>query len=1109
MIDPDTTKTTSLLRAESILSQIPFPRLRQLFVSPIDGSEVELNISQFVSLFHKHISDSVKEKDLIDLFARVDANANESLSFFECIMYIQLGTAGHRKMRDEKMKQKFVELPQFPLKRNTSFHKELIVRLLYDPLRHRIYSASIDGHVKSWDSTTLKFERTIHNPPDKNASITDITVSPDFVELVVGTVSREIYVYNLTIMQLDRVYKGKRRVIKGKPETYRKKKPLLDTQILRKRIYGEIKVPHASYSTSATYEMPMYVVEKMDTVPVRLSTHYHKKMDTTLLYVAGEDGYIRMIDMNPHGTSMSTATGGATGSMNAAHTMAPEGVTGIQSNSVVPLKKSSTPFEGWISKMIVATNIHLLIVTSWDTNIKLFSLDTLKLVRTLQGHKTPIYSAAYSPELKLLCTCGRDKFLYLWNPFISSPLQLLEGHQFPVIDIVFNPKDKQLISLGVDKTIKVWDIRMFRCVQTFKEKQQFHPEDKLAALFFDTQEDRLVTGSTCLHSYDMQRSRALFRSDYLGHIHEIRTVLYNPKYHQAIVADSTFVFAWDCITGALIFKYKVDGEIVGACLDDKKRRVIVSTASGSVIMYNYINGQELKDLKNNHPSSKEVSSLCHISLMSQDIRIVAGGGMEKKILIWSDLSEDLEEKILRKVPHKSKLRSSIISTAHFRDTLIVGEENGTVNLIDFQTGFARAFKTFEESLGFDNCIGELVCYMMEPPVGRTPTISSSESTQTDVIGASSQKALATPSYASVSLPASICQTHRQVEDILVLPRIDPICVTCYANGTVTFWNAVNLTHLFSFVAHPKNESINCMCSDKDNHNLILGVADGSILVYDISQIVTHPTKKPHVMANHISFQSQHRVHSKTVTSICFMDSSQMILSGSQDCTVSIINMQGQQIGFFGQSHLWDIKNPETFGKCSLGDLLSTKNNGPSLLSFQRSASSESILEERNVLEVPTAQPAEHNHSPPEKLTEESLEKGIQPAQSSETIQSMSVSKVAERLRNSLAPDESNKRLELKKEEMRNLESQVEDLLLNSIGQVYKDLETRYQVSADEAQSSEALRRGVQDDVEDETRHDKSKRLFTRQFNTHNYTQRLNAFRRLERIELPPSMRFDE
>ncbi|MEH2268550.1 MAG: serine/threonine-protein kinase [Nostoc sp.] len=140
-----------------------------------------------------------------------------------------------------------------------------------------------------------------------------------------------------------------------------------------------------------------------------------------------------------------------------------------------------------VNALAISPDSHTLASGSDDKNIKLWDLNTQKVLASLSGHSQAVKSVAFNPDGKILATASDDKTIKLWQVETLKEICTLLGHSHAVKSVAFSPDGQILASGSWDKTIKLWDVNTGREICTITGHQlqvnsvAFSPQGQLLA----------------------------------------------------------------------------------------------------------------------------------------------------------------------------------------------------------------------------------------------------------------------------------------------------------------------------------------------------------------------------------------------------------------------------------------------------------------------------------------------------------------------------------------------------------------------------------------------------------------------------------------------------
>ncbi|KAL4725981.1 beta transducin [Fusarium chlamydosporum] len=113
---------------------------------------------------------------------------------------------------------------------------------------------------------------------------------------------------------------------------------------------------------------------------------------------------------------------------------------------------------------------RLLAVALFDSTVKVFFVDSLKLYLNLYGHKLPVLSMDISYDSKMIVTSSADKNIRIWGLDFGDCHKALYGHKDSILQVAFVPHNNDgnghhFFSSSKDRTIRYWDGDKFEQIQ--------------------------------------------------------------------------------------------------------------------------------------------------------------------------------------------------------------------------------------------------------------------------------------------------------------------------------------------------------------------------------------------------------------------------------------------------------------------------------------------------------------------------------------------------------------------------------------------------------------------------------------------------------------------
>ena len=109
-----------------------------------------------------------------------------------------------------------------------------------------------------------------------------------------------------------------------------------------------------------------------------------------------------------------------------------------------------------------------------DRLVRLWDVETGRLLRSLRGHTADIRSVVFTPDGQTLATASEDRTIRLWNPDTGETRKLLfTRYDHNVVSLSLSPDGLMLARGSHNKDIKIWEVTTGTELMTLLGKDQY------------------------------------------------------------------------------------------------------------------------------------------------------------------------------------------------------------------------------------------------------------------------------------------------------------------------------------------------------------------------------------------------------------------------------------------------------------------------------------------------------------------------------------------------------------------------------------------------------------------------------------------------------------
>ncbi|OMJ26814.1 putative WD repeat-containing protein [Smittium culicis] len=261
--------------------------------------------------------------------------------------------------------------------------------------------------------------------------------------------------------------------------------------------------------------------------------------------------------------------------------------------------------------------------------------NTMKYIYS--GHKSNIKSVTFIGEDgDFIASGSSDNTIKIWNVETSKIVCTLNGHTSRIWDLCVDKSGSTLFSASGDKTVKIWDIRDINTptlVHTISESK-----GDVYSLNLHPLESHLVMGGydKTVKLYDLVVGRVVQTFD--DHELSVSSALINPLGNLMISGskDHTVKF-WDIMSGTVVNRIKNHlGEVTSISLNSSSTQILTSAKDNSNRLWDLRTLKPLCKYKGHQNTSK---NFIRSNFMNNSL--IVGGSEDGKVYIWNKDTGDI------------------------------------------------------------------------------------------------------------------------------------------------------------------------------------------------------------------------------------------------------------------------------------------------------------------------------------------------------------------------------------------------------------------------------------------------------------------------------------
>lgn len=248
-----------------------------------------------------------------------------------------------------------------------------------------------------------------------------------------------------------------------------------------------------------------------------------------------------------------------------------------------PLPRTLEGHKGWVMGLDVTADGQSIVSASDDGTLAIWDIEKGRKSRVFRGHADGVMGVAVTPDGRRILSASLDMTLRIWELGKKECVSILTGHTGGVWSVAVTPDSKYAVSGSEDCSVKVWDLRSGKLCRTFMG----HKEG-VNAVTVSPGAGRFAVSASDDHTLNVwdlanQDSSHAYRC-LTGHTHRVKSVAITPDGRFVVSAsqDRSIRF-WDIESGRQVEMLTGHANTVEAVIVSPDGRFVVSGSADETI----------------------------------------------------------------------------------------------------------------------------------------------------------------------------------------------------------------------------------------------------------------------------------------------------------------------------------------------------------------------------------------------------------------------------------------------------------------------------------------------------------------------------------------------